>query len=31
LLIGGKGQAGPKDTLGFEPYQQWSVVRRLAR
>jgi hypothetical protein len=30
LVIGGKGQAGLKASLGFEPYQQWTVLRRLA-
>jgi hypothetical protein len=31
LVIGGKGQADMKASLGFVPYQQWSVLRRMGR
>lgn len=30
LVIGGKGQAEMKASLGFVPYQQWSVLRRVS-
>jgi hypothetical protein len=31
LVIGGKGRADTKASLGFVPYRQWSVLRRLGR
>ncbi|GGM45358.1 hypothetical protein ACFFX1_43240 [Dactylosporangium sucinum] len=31
FVVAGKGQAGPKESLGFAPHPQWSVVRRLLR